>query len=66
MDIAHFSNGTGRVDLANAGNGGQRIWDNLKLLLNGFVQDFDLFLQGPHGSNRDGHSLIHGIVHCLR
>ena len=37
MDIANFSDDTGRVDLANAGDGGQCIRDDLKLLLNGFV-----------------------------
>ena len=44
VDIANFSDDAGRVDLANAGNGCQRIWDNLKVLLNGFVQHLDLFL----------------------
>ena len=65
VDIANFSDDAGRVDLANAGNGCQRIWDNLKVLLNGFVQHLDLFLQRPHGSDRDGHGLIHSVVHCL-
>lgn len=41
VDIAKLSDDTGGVDLANAGNGGQGIWENLKLLLNGLVQNLD-------------------------
>ena len=44
MDIPNFGDDTGRVDLPNAGNRGQGIWDDLRLLFNGFVQNFDLFL----------------------
>ena len=40
-DVTNFSDDTGGVDLANAGNGGQGIWENLKLLLNGLVQNLD-------------------------
>ena len=63
MDIADFSDDTSGVDLANAGDGGQCIRDDFKLLLNGFVQNLDLFLQCTHRSDRNGHSLIHGIVY---
>ena len=63
MDIANFSDDTGGVDLANAGDGGQCIRDDLKLLLNSFVQYLDLLFQGTHRSDRNGHSLIHGIVY---
>ena len=62
VDIANFSDNAGRVDLANARNGGQWIWDNFKLLFNGLVQNLDLLLQSPHGSNRYRHSLIHRII----
>ena len=41
-DIADFGNDTGRVDFADAGNGCQRVGDDLELLLNGLVQHFDL------------------------
>ena len=44
VDIANFSDDTGGVDLADAWNGGQGVWDNLKLLFNGLVQNLDLFL----------------------
>ena len=44
VDIADFSNDTGGVYLANAGNGGQGIRDDLKLVFNGLVQNLDLFL----------------------
>ena len=44
MDIPDFGDDTGRVDLPNAGNRGQGIGDDFKLLFNGLVQNFDLFL----------------------
>ena len=66
VDIANFSDNTGGVNLANAWNRGQGIWDNLKLLFNGFVQNLDLFFQRPHGGDRNGHGLVHGVVHCFR
>ena len=66
MDIANFSDDTGGVDFANARDGGQCIRDDLKLLLNGFVQHLDLLLQCPHRSDRNGHSLIYSVVHRLR
>ena len=65
MNIANLSNDTGGVDLPNAGNRGQGIGDNLKLLFNGLIQNLDLFLQCPHGGNRDGHGLVHSIVYCF-
>ena len=55
VDIANLSDDTGRVDLANAGDGRQGIWDNLKLLFNGLVQNLDLLFQSPHGGNRHCH-----------
>ena len=39
VDIANFSDNTGRIDLANTWNGDQGIRDDFKLLLNGFVQN---------------------------
>ena len=65
VDITNFSDDTSRINLANAGDGGQGVWDDFKLLLNSLVQNLDLFLQCPHGSDRDGHSLVHSVVHCL-
>ena len=65
VDIANFSDNTGGVNLANAWNRGQGIWDNLKLLFNGFVQNLGLFLQCPHRGDRNGHCLVHSVVHCL-
>ena len=41
VDIANLSNDSGGVNLANAGNGSECVWDNFKLLLNGLVQHFD-------------------------
>ena len=65
VDVADFGDDAGGVNLANAGNGGQRVWDDLKLLLNGLVQRLDLALQGAHGGDRDGHDLVYRIVHRL-
>lgn len=62
-DIANFSDDTGRIYLANSGDRSKRIWDDLELLFNGFVQNFDLLLQSPHGGNRYCHSLVYGVVH---
>ena len=43
VDITDLSNHTGRVDLANAGDGGQGIGDDFKLLFNGLVHNLELF-----------------------
>ena len=43
-NIPNFSDDTGGVDLANAGDGGQSIQDDFKLVFNGLVQNLDLFL----------------------
>ena len=58
VDIANLGDDTGGVDLADTGDGGQRVGDDLKLLLNGLVQDLDLLPQSPHGGDRNGHRLI--------
>ena len=63
--IPDFSDDTGGVDLANAGNGCQRVRDDFKLVFNGLVQNLDLFLQSPHGGNGDRHGLVYRIVHSL-
>ena len=42
VNVANLSNDTSGVYLANAGNGGQRVRDDLKLVFNGFVQNLDL------------------------
>ena len=63
VDIAYFSDDTGRVNLADARDGCKGVMNDLKLLLNGFVQNLDLTFQRPHGGDRDRHSLIYGIVH---
>ena len=65
VDIADFSDDTGGVDLANARNGGQSVRDDLKLLFNGLIQYLDLFFQGTHRGNGNGHGLIHGIIYRL-
>ena len=41
-DIADLSDDAGRVNLADTGNRSQSIWDDLKLLFNGLVQNLDL------------------------
>ena len=66
VDIANFSDNTGRVDYSNTRDGCQGIRDDLKLVLNGLVQHLDLFLQGPHGSNRYSHGLVYRVVHSDR
>ena len=58
VDIANLGDDTGGVDLADTGDGGQRVGDDLKLLLNGLVQDLDLLPQSPHSGDRNGHRLI--------
>jgi len=63
VDIANLSNDSGGVNLANAGNGSECVWDNFKLLLNGLVRHFDLFLQCPHGGDRYRHCLVHRVIH---
>ena len=40
VNVADLSNDTGGVDLANAGDGGQGIGDDLKPMSNGLVQNF--------------------------
>lgn len=42
VDHADFDDDTDGVDLADAGNGSQRVGDDLKLLLNVLVQNLDL------------------------
>ena len=42
VDIADFSDDTGGVNLVNAGDGGQGIRNDLKLVFNGFIQNLDL------------------------
>ena len=37
VDIADLSDDTGGENLANAGDGRQGIWDNLKLVFNGLI-----------------------------
>ena len=44
MDIANFSDDTSGVDLANTGDGCQRVRDDFKLVFNGLVQNLDLLL----------------------
>ena len=41
VDAADLSNNTGRVYLADAGNGCKGIGDDLKLLLNGLIQKIE-------------------------
>ena len=44
VDVADLGDDPGGVDFANARNGGKRVGDDLKLLLNGFLQRLDLLL----------------------
>ena len=44
VDIANFSDDTSGVDLANTGDGCQRVRDDFKLVFNGLVQNLDLLL----------------------
>ena len=44
VDITNLSNDTGGVDLANTGDGCQRVRDDFKLVFNGLVQNLDLLL----------------------
>ena len=44
VDIANLSDDTSRVNLANAGDGCQRVRDDLELVFNGLVQNLDLLL----------------------
>lgn len=55
-----------RVVTMYARDGDKGVWDDFKLLLNGFVQDLDLLSQRTHGGNRDCHRLIYGVVHSNR
>ena len=41
--ISNLSDDSGRVNLAYAGDGRQRVWDNLELLFKGLVQYLDRF-----------------------
>ena len=59
IDITDFGDDTSGIDLANDGDRGQRVWDDLKLLLNSLVQHLDLTIQRPHGGNGDGHNLVY-------
>ncbi len=65
VDVADLGDDAGGVDLTDAGNGGQRVRDDLELLFDGLVQRFDLALQGAHGGDGNGHGLVHGIVYRL-
>ena len=65
VDVSDLGDDTGGMDLTNAGDRGQRIGNDLKLLLNGLAQNFDLAVQGSHSGDGDRHGLIYGVVHCL-
>ena len=54
-NITDFSDDTSGVDLADAGDGGQGIWNDFKLVFNGLVQHLNLLFQDPHGGNGDCH-----------
>ena len=47
-------------------DGGKRVGDDLKLLLNGLVQHFNLLFQCPHCGNRNGHRLVYRAVYRNR
>ena len=66
VNVADLGDDTGRVDLADAGNGGQRVGDDLELLLNGLVQHFDLLFQCPHCGDRNSHRLIYRMIYSNR
>ena len=61
--ISNLSDDSGRVNLAYAGDGRQRVWDNLELLFNGLVQYLDLLLQSTYRCNRYTHGLVYGVVY---
>lgn len=65
VNIANFSDNTGRVNLSNTGDGCQSVRNNFKLLFNGLIQYFDLPFQCAHGSNRNSYCLVYSVVHCL-
>lgn len=44
VDIAKLSDNTSRVDLSNAGDRCQGVWDDFKLLFDGLIQNLDLLL----------------------
>ena len=62
VDVADLGDDPGGVDFANARNGGKRVGDDLKLLLNGFLQRLDLLLHRAHGRNGNRHGLIDRVV----
>ena len=66
VDIADLGIDTSGVDLADTGDGGKRVGDDLKLLLNGLVQHFNLLFQCPHCGNRNGHRLVYRAVYRNR
>jgi hypothetical protein len=52
VDVANLGDDTGGVHLADTGDRGKRIGNDLKLLLNGFVQGLDLTFQSSYGDHR--------------
>lgn len=62
VNVANLGDDAGGVDLADAMDGGQRVGDNLKLLLDGFAQRLNLALHGPYKCNDHAHGLVDGVV----
>lgn len=62
VNVANLGDDAGGVDLADAMDGGQRVGDNLKLLLDGFAQRLNLALHGPYKCNGHAHGLVDGVV----
>lgn len=65
VDIANLGDDTGGIDLADAGDGGQRVRDDIEHLLDRFLQVLDLLLNGADRGDGDGHGLIDRIVERL-
>lgn len=63
VDIADFSDDTGRVNLTDIGNRCEGVRANLEMVFNGLVQNIDLLFQSTHNRNCDRHGLIHRVVY---
>ena len=62
VNIPDLGNDSGGVDGANARDGGQRVGDDLELLVNSFLQGLDLYFHSPHGGDGGRHCLLNRVV----